>query len=208
MNVSTHTHVRIREHWHAQGTEYINCFLYVIHAYWMLVLCLLCGGFWRHTQETLPSSPHGHPWVHCQNRPERGASRSPNLGLLDCKFYVSNWTDNMYLLYQKFQIETSFPPVCSILWAGSVHYLSEHLRLLWELTHWKSPWCWERLRAGGEGDDRGWDSWMVSLTQWTWLWVDSGSWWWTGRPGMLWFMGSQSVGHDWVTELNWNFEQT
>ena len=45
--------------------------------------------------------------------------------------------------------------------------------------------------------------WMASLTQWTWVWVDSGSWWWTGRPGMLWFMGSQRVGHDWVTELNW-----
>ena len=60
-----------------------------------------------------------------------------------------------------------------------------------------------RLRAGGEGDDRGWDGWMASLTQWTWVWVDSGSWWWTGRPGVLRFMGSQRVGHDWVTELNW-----
>ena len=43
-----------------------------------------------------------------------------------------------------------------------------------ELTHWKRPWCWERLRAGGEGDNRGWDDWMVSLTQWTWVWVSSG----------------------------------
>ena len=63
--------------------------------------------------------------------------------------------------------------------------------------------CWERLRAGGEGDDRGWDGWMASLTQWTWVWVNSGSWWWTGKPGVLWFMGSQRVGHDWATELNW-----
>ena len=62
---------------------------------------------------------------------------------------------------------------------------------------------WERLRAGGEGDDRGWDGWMASSTQWAWVWVDSGNWWWTGRPGMLWFMGLQRVGHDWVTELNW-----
>ena len=62
---------------------------------------------------------------------------------------------------------------------------------------------WERLRAGGEGDNRGWDGWMASLTQWTWVWVNSGSWWWTGRPGMLWFMRSQRVGHDWATELNW-----
>ena len=72
-----------------------------------------------------------------------------------------------------------------------------------ELIHWKRPWCWEGLGAGGEGDDRGWDGWMASLTQWTWVWVNSGSWWWTGRPGVLWFMGSQRVGHDWATELNW-----
>ena len=60
---------------------------------------------------------------------------------------------------------------------------------------------WERLRAGGEGDKRGWGGWMALLTQWTWVWVDSGSWWWTGRPGVLWFMGHR-VRHDWVTELN------
>ena len=71
-----------------------------------------------------------------------------------------------------------------------------------QLTHLKRPWCWERLRAG-EGDDRGWDGWMASPTQWTWVWVDSGSWWWTARPGVLRFMGSQRVGHDWATELNW-----
>ena len=74
-----------------------------------------------------------------------------------------------------------------------------------ELTHLKRLWCWERLRAGGEGDDRGWDGWMASPTQWTWVWVDSSSWWWTERPGMLRFIGSQRVGHDWVTELNWFF---
>ena len=72
-----------------------------------------------------------------------------------------------------------------------------------ELIHWKRPWCWERLRAGGEGEDRGWDGWMASLTRWTWVWVDSGSRWWTARPGVLQFMGSQRVRHDWVTELNW-----
>ena len=60
------------------------------------------------------------------------------------------------------------------------------------------------LKVGGEGDDRGWDGWMASLTRWTWVWVNSGSWWWTGRPGVLQFMGSQRVGHDWATELNWN----
>ena len=57
--------------------------------------------------------------------------------------------------------------------------------------------------GAGEGDDRGWDGWMASPTQWTWVWVDSMSWWWTGRPGVLWFMGSQRVGLDWATELNW-----
>ena len=71
-----------------------------------------------------------------------------------------------------------------------------------ELTHWKRPWCWERLKAGGEGDDRGWDGWMASPTQTTWVWARSGSWWWTGKPGVLQSMGSQRVGHDW-TELNW-----
>ena len=77
--------------------------------------------------------------------------------------------------------------------------------ILWreELTHWKRPWCWERLRAGGEGDDRGWDGWMASPTPCTWIWVHSGSCWRTGRPGVLQFMGSQRVGHDWATELNW-----
>ena len=72
-----------------------------------------------------------------------------------------------------------------------------------ELTHLKCPWWWERLRAGGEGDDRGWDGWMASPTQWTWVWVNSGNWWWTGRPGVLQFMGSQKLGHDWATELKW-----
>ena len=62
-------------------------------------------------------------------------------------------------------------------------------------------WCWEGLGAGGEGDDRGWDGWMASLTQWMWVWVNTGSWWWTGRPGVLQFMGSQRVRHNWVTEL-------
>ena len=70
-----------------------------------------------------------------------------------------------------------------------------------ELTHLKIPWCWERLRAGGEGDSRGWDGWMASPNQWIWVLADSGSWWWTWRPGVLQFMGSQRVGHNWVTEL-------
>ena len=75
-----------------------------------------------------------------------------------------------------------------------------------ELTHWKRPWCWERLKVGGEGDDRGWDGWMASLAQWTCVWVNSGSWWWTGGPGMLQSMGSQRVRIDSATELNWTWQ--
>ena len=80
-------------------------------------------------------------------------------------------------------------------------WISNTLATWWELTHLKRPWCWERLKAG-EGDDRGWDGRMASLTQWTWVWINSRSWWWTGKPGMLQSMGSQRVGHDCVTELN------
>ena len=77
-----------------------------------------------------------------------------------------------------------------------------------ELTHLKRPWCWVRLRAGGEGDDRGWDGWMASPTQWARVWVDSRSLWWTRTPGVLQFMGLQRVGHDWATELNWTEQLT
>ena len=76
-----------------------------------------------------------------------------------------------------------------------------------ELTHLKRPWCWERLKAGGEGDDRGWDVWMASLTQRIWVGARSGSWWWTGKHGVLQSMESQRVRHDWVTELNWTHIQ-
>ena len=79
-----------------------------------------------------------------------------------------------------------------------------------ELTHLKRPWRWERLRAGGEGPDRGWDSWMASPTQWTWtwVWVNSRSCWWTGWPGVLQCMGLQRVGHDWATELKILYART
>ena len=68
------------------------------------------------------------------------------------------------------------------------------------LPFWKRPWCWERLKAGREGDDRGQDGWMASLTQWTWVWANSGRWWRAGKPGMLQSMGLQRVGHNWATE--------
>ena len=101
----------------------------------------------------------------------------------------------------------------SLLKEISPEYFLERLMLNWnsntlvtwceELTHWKRPWWWERLNVGGEGDDKGWDGWMASLMWWTLVWVNSGSWWWTGRSGVLQSMGLQRVGHDWVTELIW-----
>ena len=70
-----------------------------------------------------------------------------------------------------------------------------------ELTHWKRPWCWERLKAGGEGDDRGWDGWMASQTRWTWIGESSRSWWWTGKPGVLQSLWRQRVEH--TEQLSW-----
>ena len=72
-----------------------------------------------------------------------------------------------------------------------------------ELTHWKSPGCLERLKARGEGDDRGWDDWMASPTWGTWVWTSSGCGWWTGKPDVPQSMGFQRVRHDWATEMNW-----
>ena len=75
--------------------------------------------------------------------------------------------------------------------------------LMWRTDPFEKTMMWERLKGGGEGDDRGWDGWMVSPAQWTWVWVNCGSWPWTGRPGMPQSMGSQRVGHNWGTELHW-----
>ena len=78
--------------------------------------------------------------------------------------------------------------------------LQYFVHVMQNLTHWRRLWCWEILKAEGEGDDRGWDGWMVSLMQWTWVWVGAGNWWWTGKPGVLQSMGLQRVEHDWVTD--------
>ena len=93
----------------------------------------------------------------------------------------------------------------NIHWKDWCWSLNSNTLATWckELTHWKRPWCWERLKGRGEGGDREWDGWMASLTQWTWVWASSVSWWWTGKPGALQSMGSQRVEHDWATELNW-----
>ena len=104
---------------------------------------------------------------------------------------------------------------CTARWANqwtlkeiNPEYSLEGLMLKLKLQYfghlmWKVDLSEKTLILGKTGDNRGWDGWMASSTQWTWVWVDSGSWWWTGRPGMLQFMESQRVRHDWVTELNW-----
>ena len=96
--------------------------------------------------------------------------------------------------------ETS--PGCSLAGLILKPKLQYFGHLMWRADSFETPWCWERLRAG-EGDNRGWDGWMASPTPYIWVWVDSRNWWWTGRPGVLWFMGSQRVEHNWATELNW-----
>ena len=90
-------------------------------------------------------------------------------------------------------------------WKDWCWSLNSNILATWceELIHWKRLWCWERLKAGSKGEDKGWDGWMASLTQWTWVWISSESWWWTGKPGMLQFMESES--QTWLsgwTELN------
>ena len=99
-------------------------------------------------------------------------------------------------------IQKEINPECSL--EGLMLKLKLHILATWceELTHLKRPWCWEILKAGGEGDDRGWDDWVASPIQRTWVWVNSRRWRWTGRPGVLWSMGSQIVGHFWA-EMNW-----
>ena len=90
----------------------------------------------------------------------------------------------------------------SWIFIGRTDAETETPKLCEELTHWKIPWCWERLKTEGERDHREWDGWMASLTWWTWVWINSRSWWWTGKPGVLPSMGSQRVRHNWATELS------
>ena len=123
-------------------------------------------------------------------------------GVMKSQMQLGNWTTKMCFkcIYPKG--DQSCLGVHWKDWCWSWNY---NTLVTWceELTHLKRSCCWERLRAGGEGDNRGWDGWMASLTQWTWVSVDSGSWWWTGRSGVLWFMESQRVRHSWANELNW-----
>ena len=98
-------------------------------------------------------------------------------------------------------ILTEISPGCSLEGLMLKLKLQYFGHLMQRIEYWKRFWCWQGLGAG-EGDDRGWDGWMASPTRQTWVWVNSGSWWWTGRPGVLQFMGSQRVRHNWVTDMN------
>ena len=77
---------------------------------------------------------------------------------------------------------------------------------IWRADSFEKTLMLEKIEGGSRRGHRRWDSWMASLTQWTWVWVDSGRWWWTGRPGVLQFMGLQRVGHDWAIDLNWMYK--
>ena len=117
---------------------------------------------------------------------------------LDCKeIKLVNTKRNQSWILIRSTSNTHWKGWC---WSWSFNTLATWCK---ELTHWKRPWWWKRLKAGGEGDNRGWDGWMASLTQWTWVWASSRSWWWTGKPGVLQSTGLQRVRYDWVTELNW-----
>ena len=139
---------------------------------------------------------------------------------LDCKesWVPKNWCFWTVLLEKTLQSPLDckeIPPVhpkgnqswifIDWCWSWSSKYLATWCE---ELTHWKSPWCWERLKAGGEGDNRGWNGCMAPPTRWTWVWVSSRHWWRTGKLGILQSVGSQKVRHDWVTELNWTVTWT
>ena len=121
---------------------------------------------------------------------------------------TSTWVGHRHTYVPSLLNPPLSPPYSSRLSQSTCSYIKLQLALLHmiiceELTHWKRLWCWEGLGVGGEGDYRGWDGWMASLTRWMWVWVNSRSWWWTGRPGVLRSMGSQRIRQDWATELNW-----
>ena len=124
---------------------------------------------------------------------------------LNCGIGEDSWES---LGLQGHQIsQSSRKSVLNIHWKDWCWSWNANILATWckELTHWKRPWCWERLKVGGKGNDRGWDGWMASPTWRIWAWVSSGSWWWIGKPGVLQSMGLQSQTwlNDW-TELNWS----
>ena len=126
---------------------------------------------------------------------------------LDCKesWAPKNWCFWTVVLERLLRVPwTAWRSNQYILKETNPEYSLERLMLKLKLQYFGHlMWCWERLKVGGEWDNRGWDGWMSSLTQWTWVWVTSGSWWWPGRPGLPQSMGSRRVGHDWATQVKW-----
>ena len=145
-----------------------------------------------------------------ENQP-RSPGNPKHLNLLELR-WLKNWCFSTVVLEKTLESPLDCKEIQSVHPKGDQSWVFNWKDWCWswnsntlatwceELTHLKRPWCWERLRAGGEGDDRGWDGWMASPTRWTWVWVDSESWWWTGRTGVLWFMELQRVSR---TRLNW-----
>ena len=131
-----------------------------------------------------------------------------NLSLSESRHQVSDFNENVVGLSPKQGFVQVWVLAHGVKFQFEMNNFSlmkmERRKTEWLVYHlvWTN-WCWEGLGAGGKGDNRGWDGWVASLTRWTWVWVNSWSWWRTGRPGMLRFMGSQRVGHDWATELSW-----
>ena len=122
--------------------------------------------------------------------------------LLNCGIWEDSWE---FLGLQEDPTSQSWrKSVLNIHWKDWCWSWNSNTLATWckELTHLKRPWYWQRLKSGGKGDDREWDGWMASLTKLTWVWVNLGSWWWTGKSGVLTSMGWQRVRHDWATELN------
>ena len=124
------------------------------------------------------------------------------LMLLNCGVGGDSWES---LGLQGDPTSPSYRSVLGVHWKDWFWSWNSNTLATWckELTHLKRPLMLEKIEGRRRRDGRGWDGWMASLTQWTWIWVNSGSSWWTGRPGVLRFMGLQRVGHDWVTELKW-----
>ena len=121
--------------------------------------------------------------------------------LLNCGVGEDSW-DSWTARRSNQSILKEITPRCSLEGLMLKLKLQYFGHLMWRADSFENIWCWERLKAGGEGDDRGWDGWMESLTQWTWVWVDSGSWWWTGMPGMQQFTGVAEL----TEQLNWTEE--
>ena len=138
--------------------------------------------------------------------------RWPNYWSFSCSISPSNeYSGLISIRIDWFDTSSHFLMIFSTMISKAKCFVCETNNTHNELETWKwkenrdqmkRPWCWERLKMEGKGNNRGWDDWIASLPLWTWVWTSSGSLWWMGKPGVLQIMRSQRVGHDWATELN------